>query len=70
MEISTTLRTSRMLINTRKEIPEYIGRNYKYRMDTRLAVKSLQYVPSKMPEYLDDNATKTELRIWEKSISD
>jgi hypothetical protein len=44
--------------------------NYKYGMDTRLAIENLQYVAAKMPEDPKENATKTALQIWEKRIDD
>jgi hypothetical protein len=66
----TDIRQADQYTKTTKEIAEYIGRNYKYGMDTRLAIENLQYVAAKMPEDPKDNATKTELRIWEKRIND
>jgi hypothetical protein len=44
-----------------REIAEYIGRNYKYGEDTRLAVENLQYAAAKMSKNPEDNTTKTEL---------
>ena len=57
----TDIRQADQYTKTTKEIAEYIGRNYKYGMDTRLAIENLQYVAAKMPEDPEDNATKTEL---------
>ena len=55
---------------TTKEIAEYIGRTYRYGMDTRLAIENLQYITCNVPEDPSDDATRTELRIWEKKIDD
>jgi hypothetical protein len=42
-----------------KEVAEYIGRTYRYRMDTRLAIENLQYATCKVSKDPDENATKT-----------
>jgi hypothetical protein len=39
-------------------------------MDTRLAIENLQHIACEVPEVPDDNATKTQIRIWEKKIDD
>ena len=66
----TDIRQADQYTKTTKEIAEYIGRNYKYGMGTRLAIENLQCFPAKISEDPDDNATNTEPRIWEKRIDD
>jgi hypothetical protein len=55
---------------TTKEIAEFIGRTYKYGMDTRLSIENMAVATFAMPEDPPDNASKTELRVWEKTVDD
>jgi hypothetical protein len=66
----TDSRQANLYSKTTKDIAEYIGRTYRYGMDTRLAIENLQYIACEVPEDPDDNATKTQIRIWEKKIDD
>ena len=63
-------RQSDQFIKTTREISEYIGRTYKYGGDMRLAVETLT-APTLVPpaDYTDD-ATRTEIRIWEKMVDE
>jgi len=66
----TDVRQADQYAKTTKEIAEYVGRNYKYGMDTRLALENLHDVTAEMPEDPAENATRTEIRIWEKRVDD
>jgi Zinc knuckle len=55
---------------TTREITEFIGRTYKFGMDTRLSIEHMQVFIIQLPEDPPENATRTEIRIWEKSVDD
>ena len=57
-------------MKTTKEIAEFIGRTYKYGMDTRLSIENLEIVTTEKPEDPKDDATKTDMRIWEKGVDE
>jgi hypothetical protein len=55
---------------TTREIAEFIGRTHKFGTDTRLSIKSMKVFVIEQPEDPPEDATRTEIRIWEKSIDD
>jgi hypothetical protein len=55
---------------TTREIAEFIGRTYKFGMDTRLSIKNMKIFVIEQPEDSPEDATQTEFRIWEKSVDD
>jgi hypothetical protein len=57
---------------TTKEIAEYVGRTYRYYGgDTRRAIENLVMPPPPdLPKDPADNATRTELRIWENEVDE
>ena len=67
---SVDARQADQYTKTTREIAEFIGRTYKYGMDTRLSIEKMKpfYIPQ--PEDPPEDATRTELRIWEKSVDD
>jgi hypothetical protein len=66
----TDVRQSDQYSRTVKEIAEYVGRTYKYGADARMAVEQLARPTLEVPRDPPDNATKTELRIWEKKVDE
>ena len=63
-------RQSDLFTKTTKEIAEYVGRTYKYGGDIRLVVENLQLVTFVEPDDPDANATRTQVRIWEKQVDE
>jgi len=57
-------------IKTTREICDYIGRTYKYGMDIRLSIENMELYTIPQPADPPENATRTEIRIWEKSVDD
>ena len=55
---------------TTKEISEYVGRTFKFGMDTKLSIEKLQLVVIPMPSDPPLESTRTDIRIWEKRIDD
>ena len=53
---------------TTKEIAEYVGRTYDRGGDVRLVVENLELVTFTEPSDPPANATKTQERIWEKTV--
>jgi hypothetical protein len=66
----TDVRQSDQYSRTVKEIAEYVGRTYKYGADARMAVEQLARPTIEVPNDPPDDATKTQLRIWEKKIDE
>ena len=58
-------RQSDQFIKTTREIGEFVGRTYKYGGDIRLAVEKLSIPFIIPPADHSEDATKTEIRIWE-----
>jgi hypothetical protein len=63
-------RQSDIFMKTTKEISEYVGSNFKYGSDTRLAIESLSLPILDEPVDYADNATKTQIRKWEKLVDE
>ena len=63
-------RQSDMYTKTIKEIAEYVGRTYKYSGDIRLAVENLELPDTTEPDDPPANATRTQVRIWEKQVDE
>ena len=61
-------RQSDMFTKTVKEIAEYVGRTYKYSGDIRLAVENLELPIAIEPDDPPADATRTQVRIWEKKL--
>jgi hypothetical protein len=57
-----------MYTKTVKEIAEYVGRTYKYSGDIRLAVENLVLPDAIEPDDPPADATRTQVRIWEKKL--
>ena len=64
------VRQSDQYTKTTKEIAEYVGRTYKYGGDLRLAIETLQMHVFDTPKDPPETATRTETRIWEKTIDE
>jgi hypothetical protein len=59
-----------MYTRTTKEIGEYVGRTYKYGADIRQAIEGLILPTFAMPSDPPDKCSRTEERIWEKSVDE
>ena len=57
---------SDMFTKTTREIGEYVGRTYKYGNDVRLAITNMAVPTIQPPADPPQNATRTEIRLWEK----
>ena len=57
-----------MFVATKKEIAEYVGREYTFGGDARLAVEELEKPTLTKPSDPPANASKTDEKIWEKEI--
>jgi hypothetical protein len=66
----TDVRQSDQYSRTVKEIAEFVGRTYKYGADARMAVEQLARPTLEAPSDPPDDATKTQLRIWEKKVDE
>jgi hypothetical protein len=55
---------------TTREIAEFIGRTYKFGMDTHLSIKNMQLFGISQPNDPPEDATRTDIRFWEKSVDD
>ena len=55
---------------TTREIAEYVGRTFTYGGDARLSVETLVLPTFNPPDDPDANATRTEIRIWEKTVDE
>jgi hypothetical protein len=55
---------------TTKEIAMYIGRNFKFGNDSRIAIQNLRNLTFTLPDGPDKNASRSELRVWEKEVDD
>jgi hypothetical protein len=51
---------------TTKEIAEFSGQTFRHGMDIQMTSESLENITLNLPDDPPDNATKTELRLWEK----
>jgi hypothetical protein len=63
-------RQSEIFVKTTKEIAEYVGSNFKYGSDARLAIENLSLPTLVKPADPTTNATKTQIRIWEKKVDE
>jgi hypothetical protein len=63
---STITRQAEQFTRTTKEIAKFIGLTYKFGIDTWLSIENMTPTYFTMPQDPPDNASKTELRIWEK----
>jgi plasmid stabilization system protein ParE len=65
---SADARQADQYTKTIKENVEYVGRTYKYGTDCRLSIKNMKMITIDQPEDPPQNATRTEIRIWEKKV--
>jgi hypothetical protein len=63
-------RQSDVFVKTTKEISEYVGSNFKYGSDVRLAIENLEMPVMVEPTDPTAAATMTQLRIWEKRVDE
>ena len=63
---SVDARQADQYTKTTNEITEFIGRTYKFGMDTRLSIENLHPIVIPEPEDPPENATRTQIRIWER----
>jgi hypothetical protein len=63
-------RQADVFVKTTREIPEYVGRSYRYGSDTRLAIENLVLSVLDMPVDPPTDATKIQTRIWEKKVDE
>jgi hypothetical protein len=63
-------RQSDQFMKTTREIAEYVGRTYKYGSDARLAVETLELPTIDPPADPAEEASRSEMRIWEKLIDE
>ena len=63
-------RQADLYTKTTKEIAEYVGKNYKYGNDVRLAVESLTPPTLTEPSDPPQGASQTRERIWEKEVDE
>jgi hypothetical protein len=66
----TDIRQVDQYIKTTRKIADYIGRTFKYGTDMRLSIKNMKVYVISQPEDPSDNASLTEIRIWEKIVDD
>jgi hypothetical protein len=64
------VRQSDQYTRTTKEIAEYVGRTFTYGGDARLSVENLALPTFPTPNDPDPAATRTEVRIWEKTVDE
>jgi hypothetical protein len=64
------VRQSDQYTRTTKEIAEYVGRTFTYGGDARLSVETLVLPTFSTPNDPDPSATRTEVRIWEKTVDE
>jgi hypothetical protein len=64
------VRQSDQYTRTTKEIAEYVGRTFTYGGDARLSVENLALPTFPTPSDPDPAATRTEVRIWEKTVDE
>ena len=57
-------------VTTKKEISEYVGREYTYGGDARLAVENMAKPAIPEPEDPPEGASRTQERIWEKKVDE
>jgi hypothetical protein len=65
---STDIRQANQYIKTTREIADYVGRTFKYGMDMRLSIENMEIYVISQPEDPPNNASRMEIRIWEKSV--
>jgi hypothetical protein len=65
---STNICQADKYIQTTREISDYIGRTFKYGMDTHLSIENMKTYVITQPDDPPENATLTNIRIWEKSV--
>jgi hypothetical protein len=63
-------RQSDIFMKTTKEVSEYVGSNFKYGSDVSLAIENLAMTTLVEPADPADNATKTQIRMWEKKVDE
>jgi len=63
-------RQSDQFIKTTREISEHVGRTYKYGGDIRLAVENLSLPTIAQPADPPEDAGRTTIRIWERSVDE
>jgi hypothetical protein len=63
-------RQSDIFMKTTKEVSEYVGSNFKYGSDFSLAIENLAVTTLVEPADSADNATKTQIRMWEKKVDE
>ena len=63
-------RQSDQFIKTTREVGEFVGRTYKYGGDIRLAVEKLSRPVMTPPDDHPEDAGKTVVRIWEKTVDE
>ena len=63
-------RQSDQYMKTTREISEYVGRTYKYGGDVRVAVETLSIPEFAVPTDPAANASRTDVRIWEKLVDE
>lgn len=61
---------SDIFAKTTKEVAGYVGRTFKYGGDMQIAVENLELPSIEIPTDPPDDASKTELRIWEKGVDE
>jgi hypothetical protein len=66
----TVIRQANQYVKTTREIADYIGRTFKYGMDMRLSIENMEIYVISQPEDPPNNASCTEIRIWEKSVDE
>ena len=67
---SSDARQSDQYMKTTKEIAEYVGRTFKYGGDARTAVETLETPTVTLPPDPAPEATRGEVRLWEKAIDE
>jgi hypothetical protein len=63
-------RQSDVFVKTTKEISEYVGSNFKYGSDVRLAIENLKMPVMVEPTDTSAAATMAQLHIWEKKVDE
>jgi hypothetical protein len=64
----TSIRQADHYTKITKDIAEYIGRTFKFGMDTRLLIENMEIIDIQVPNDPHTEATRTEVRIWEKKV--
>ena len=69
-EYASTRQAVDMYTKTTREICEYVGRTYKYGADTKMALETLAVPTFPHPNDPPENASRTEVRMWEKAVDE